>query len=101
MSGRRAGDLAITFVMNVLLVLAFVLLLRLVVEFFGTIAAHDVGGVLVRLTDPLHVPFGLTAPRTPYGGVFDSDAAVTILLLVGIEWMLSLVRASRQRGYSQ
>ena len=95
MRGARATGSAITFVMNALLVLAVLLLLRFVVEFFGALAASDAGRVLVALTDVLHVPLGLTAPRTPYGGVFDSDAAVTILLLLFVEWLLSVVRARR------
>jgi len=101
MRTTRGRELAIAFVMNAVLVLACVLLLRLIVDFFGAIAARDAGRMLVTLTDPLYVPFGLTSPRTPYGGVFDSDIAVTILVLVAFEWLLSLVRAGGQRGYSQ
>ena len=92
MGGARATKLAVTFLANVLLVLALVLLLRVVVEFFGALAAHSAGRALVALTDPLHLPLGLTAPRTPYGGVLDSDAAVTILAILLVEWLLSVVR---------
>jgi len=77
---------------NVVLLLAIALIARVVIAFFGVLAATDLGSVVVELTEYVTPPLGVTSPRTPYGGVFDSDAAITAVALLLIEWILSVVR---------
>ncbi len=93
MSGSSSLRLLLTIVMNVLFVVAIAVTGRLVVEFFGAIAATTFGDALIRVTDLLVPPFGLPVVRTPYGGVFDVDAAVTVVLLLLFEWALSVARS--------
>ena len=92
MTGRRASRIAIDIAMNIVLAFALILLARVVVEFFGAIAAAGPVRGFVRLTEPLVPPLGLPSPRTPYGGIFDASAAVTVFVLVLLEWFLSVIR---------
>jgi hypothetical protein len=89
-SSRPRGVL--TVVMNVLVFVAILLTIRLVVMFFGQIASQEWAKTVVSVTDLVVVPFGIDAIKTPYGGVFDANAALTILLVLVIEWVLSLIR---------
>ena len=77
--------------MNVAFALAIALAIRLGVAFFGGISSSWVGELVIHLTDPLVLPFGIEAIKTPYGGVFDVDAALTIGVLLIAEWLLALV----------
>jgi len=83
----------LTVAMNALFILAALLTARVAVEFFGALAGTTLGAAIVAATDYFVLPLGLVAPRTPYGGVFDTDAAVTVVVLLVAEWLLSLVRA--------
>lgn len=83
----------ITIVMDALVVVAIAETARLVVRFFGQLAAQGWGEALIALTNPVTIPFGIEAIKTPYGGIFDVDAAVTIAVLLVIEWILSIVRS--------
>lgn len=78
--------------MNVLILVAILLTVRLVVMFFGQIASLEWTKTYVSVTNLLVIPFGIEAIKTPYGGVFDANAALTILLLLVVEWVLSLAR---------
>ena len=40
----------------------------------------------------LVIPFGVEAIKTPYGGIFDVDAAIMVALLILVEWVLSILR---------
>jgi len=82
----------VTVVMNLLIVVAIALTVRLVVMFFGVIAAKEWAKAIVSITNLLVIPFGIEPIKTPYGGVFDANAALTILLVLVAEWVLSLVR---------
>lgn len=82
----------LTVVMNVLILVAILLTVRLVVMFFGQIASLEWAKTYVSVTNLLVIPFGIEAIKTPYGGVFDANAALTILLLLVVEWVLSLAR---------
>jgi hypothetical protein len=79
--------------MNILIVVAIALTVRLVVVFFGQLAAQGWGETVVALTNPVVIPFGVDAIKTPYGGVFEVNAALTIVALLAIEWILSGVRS--------
>lgn len=82
----------ITIVMDILVVWAVVLLAHLVVAFFGIFASTTWGAQLLKLTSLAVLPVPVADISTPYRGVFDAAAAVTIgILLVG-EWVLSVVR---------
>lgn len=93
MSERAPLRTALTIVMDILVVLSVALLVRLVVLFFGQLAAQGWAEAIVALTDPLTIPFGVDAIKTPYGGVFDVDTALTICTLLLVEWLLSLGRS--------
>ncbi len=88
----RSGRTLLTVVMNLLVIVAIALTVRLVVEFFGALASTDWGKVVVSITNLIVIPFGIEPIKTPYGGVFDANAALTILLALIVEWVLGLVR---------
>lgn len=91
MSSKPARTIVTVF-MNVLIAIAIVLTARLVVEFFGQLAAQQWGKALVALSTPLMIPFALEGIKTPYGGVFDVTAAVMIVVVLAAEWILSGIR---------
>lgn len=93
MSSGKPLRTILTIIMDILVVIAIALTLRLIVEFFGSLAATSVGKAIVALTNPVTIGFGLEAIKTPYGGIFDVDAALTAVVLLLAEWVLSLVRA--------
>lgn len=83
----------IAIVMNVLVIVAIALTVRMVVVFFGQLSALGWGATVKALTAPLIVPFGVAAIKTPYGGSFDVNAALTVVVVLGIEWVLSGIRS--------
>ncbi|MBE0475732.1 MAG: hypothetical protein IBX62_01330 [Coriobacteriia bacterium] len=91
MAGRPVRTL-ITVVMDILVVVAVALTIHLVVGFFGTIAQQEWARALLGLTRWLVLPLGLEPVETPYGGVFDVDATVSIVAVLIGEWVLSIVR---------
>ncbi len=82
----------ITVVMDLLVVVAVVVAIRIVVEFFGTLAAQAWGKSLLSVTRYLVLPLGLAPIPTPYGGHFDVNAAATVLVLLAAEWALGIAR---------
>ena len=90
-SGSQAVRTLITIIMDVLIAVAVVLAARMIVEFFGVLATQSWGEALIALTDPLVLPV-FEPVKTPYGGAFSPGAALTIALLVAVEWVLSIVR---------
>ncbi len=92
MSSKPARTI-VTFFMNVLIAIAIVLTARLVVEFFGQLAAQQWGKALIALSHPLIIPFGLEGIKTPYGGVFDVNAGMMVVLVLAVEWLLSGIRS--------
>ena len=82
----------LTIVANVLVVLAIAEAVRLVVLFFGGIADSNVGELVIRLTDPITIPFALDPITTPYGGVFDVDTALTAVVMLLAEWIVTAIR---------
>jgi type III secretory pathway component EscS len=79
-------------VMDILWVVAVALVVRIVVAFFGTLAASDLGAKYLELSRYLVIPFGVDAIATPYAGSFDVDATITVGLLLLVEWGLSALR---------
>jgi len=88
-SAARTG---VTVLMDLLVAVAVVSLAHLVIRFFGAFATASWGASLVRLTRYAVLPLGISDIATPYAGAFDGNAAVTVLVLLGIEWALGLVR---------
>ena len=83
----------ITIVMDILIICAVAVTLRLGVRFFGQFAAQDWGKAVVAFTSALVFPFGFHSIKTPYGGVFDVSAALMVILYLVIEWVLAGIRA--------
>ena len=77
---------------NALLVVAVVLVAGIVVRYFGVVASRPGGETLLALSGLLVVPFGFPEVHSLYGGVFDTDAALTLALVLLAEWGLSAVR---------
>jgi len=92
MSSRPAKTL-ITVVMDILVVIAAVLTATLVIVFFGQLASQPWAHSLVALTKPLIIPFGIAPIKTPYGGIFSVNIALTVVVLLAVEWVLSEVRS--------
>lgn len=82
----------ITVVMNVLVVVAILLTVRVVVRYFGVMGSTGWGEAAVVASDPLLVNAGIEDVRSPYSGVFDANATISILVILAIEWLLSVVR---------
>lgn len=83
----------ITIVMNILVVIAVALTIGLIIRFFGSLAATTWGETIVRLTDLVTLPAGVADIKTPYGGAFDVNGAITVGVTLLAEWLLSLVRS--------
>ena len=79
--------------MDVLIACAVAVTARLCVGFFGQLAALGWGKAILAFTKMLVIPFGFHAIKTPYGGVFDVNAAATIGVLLVAEWILSGIRS--------
>lgn len=98
-SGRGSSAIRtlVTVVMDILVIVAVILVVHLVIVFFGQLAAQPWAKSVVDVTGRAILPLGIAGVRTPYGGVFDVNAAVTVLILLGIEWVLGGVRGTLQR----
>jgi hypothetical protein len=91
MAGRGFGTL-LTVVIYALIAVAVLLAIRQFVIFSGDIAARSWALAYNALTKPLVIPFGATPIKTPYGGRFDVNNALTIVVAILVEWALSAVR---------
>ena len=92
-SSSRALYTVLTIVMNLLIACAVTVTLRLLVEFFGQLAHADWGKAVIAYASPLVIPFGAHPVKTPYGGFFDLNAALTIGVYLLLEWVISSVRS--------
>jgi hypothetical protein len=81
----------ITVAIDLFIVVAIALTARLCIVFFGQLAAQDWGKTVIALTDRLVIPFGVSAIKTPYGGRFEVTAALTIVAILLVEWLLSSI----------
>ena len=82
----------LTVVIYALIAVAVALAIRQFVIFSGDIAARSWAQAYNALTKNLVVPFGASSIKTPYGGRFDVNNALTILAAILVEWALSVVR---------
>lgn len=93
MSASSRARPLMTIAMNVVLAVAIVLAVRVVIEFFGALAASPPGAAVVDATAFLVPDLGISHMRTPYGGIFEPEAAFVIGALLLIEWALALARS--------
>jgi hypothetical protein len=82
----------ITVVANVLVVVALLLAVRLIALFTAQFTASGWGSVVITATNFLVIPFGFAGIKTPYGGYFSVNTAVTIVVVLIVEWVLTRVR---------
>lgn len=92
MASSKGVRALLLIIMDVFFLVAVFIAARIVVEFFGSLAGATAGEMYVDLTRYIVIPFGAAPIDTPYGGVFDIDATVTVALILGIEWMLGAMR---------
>jgi hypothetical protein len=88
-------------IMDVLVVLAALVCARLVIAFFGVLAASGIGSWYLTLTGALVPPIaGTWILRSPYGGVFSMDAAILVVLLLLAEWLVAMLgsRSTERTG---
>lgn len=91
-SASSAARTAITLLMDVLVAVAVMGLAHLVVAFFGSVSSSVWGKGLLGITGLFVLPLGIAPMPTPYAGIFDVNAAATVVALLGAEWVLGLVR---------
>jgi hypothetical protein len=90
--GGRGVRLVLTIVIDALIILAVALAIQLVIVFTHEIASQEWARAYVAFTKQLVIPFGARTIKTPYGGVFDVNCALTIVVALIAEWGLSAVR---------
>lgn len=78
--------------MDILVLLAVCLTIGVVVRFFGALANTPVGESYLRFVSVITLPLGIAPVNTPYGGQFDVSGAVTVGIVLVIEWALSIAR---------
>lgn len=93
MSQSKPLRTVLTIVMDILVAVAIAVTIRLVIDFFGQLSSQVWGKAISALTQPLIVPLGIEAIKTPYGGVFNVNAAFSVVLFLLAEWLLSVVRS--------
>jgi len=79
-------------IVNVFVVLAVAMVVVTAVRFFGAISAHPVGQIIVDLGSMITIPLGINLIKTPFGGVFDANAALTAGIFLLVEWLASALR---------
>lgn len=79
--------------MNVLVVIAVIVTTRVVVGYFGMLSGSRVGAIYLSATSFLVLPIGFPDVRSLYGGVFEFNAAMTVIICLGLEWILSVWRS--------
>jgi hypothetical protein len=93
-STSTPARVAVTAIMDALILVAVLLVAAIVVAFFGTLAGTGVGQGIMRIASYLTLPIGLDPIATPYGGEFLTNATATVLIALIAEWLLS---GARQR----
>jgi hypothetical protein len=76
--------------MDAALVLAVLVLMRMLVGYFGTTSVAPAGHYFLAITSPLVPPVaGGHSMPTPYGGQFSLDATAVIVILLFVEWVFA------------
>ena len=90
----RTDSVPLRVFMDILLVLAVLVFVRLVVSFFGVLAVSNAGAWYLTATRALVPPIaGAWSIRSPYGGVFSVDAGIVIVGLLVAEWLFAVASA--------
>lgn len=88
----KGARTAVTIIMDALILIALLLAARLIIVFFGQLASQDWGKAIVQLAGYVTIPLGLDSYHNQYGGSFDVNAGISMLIVLLAEWMLSAVR---------
>jgi uncharacterized protein YggT (Ycf19 family) len=88
----RGFRLILTILVDAIIIIAVVLALRLLVVFSDRIHAQSWAQAIDALTAHLVIPFRMRQIQTPYGGYFDVNAALTVVLAILAEVGLSAAR---------
>jgi len=90
--GGRVVRGVLSICVNILLVVAVFLAIRIVVVFFGQLASQGWSQAVVSVTNYAVIPAGFGNIKTPYGGSFDVNAAISVVAVLFVEMVLSAVR---------
>jgi hypothetical protein len=88
----KAVHTVLSIVVWVLILVLVALSIRQVILFSGQVASQDWAMAFRMFADNLVIPFDQQDVRSPYGGKFDVDNALTIVLVLVAEWGMSRVR---------
>ncbi len=75
--------------MDALVVIAAGLAFRVVVQYFGVLAGTTLGSAYLRVSAIFVLPLGLSDVRSLYGGSFDANAALTVIICLIAEFGLA------------
>ncbi|MCL4079037.1 hypothetical protein MX659_05485 [Coriobacteriia bacterium Es71-Z0120] len=89
---QRIVRLLLTACMDLLVLVAVAATAGMVVRFFGSLASSALGESVLPILAAVRLPLGLGGIKTPYGGIFDLDAAATVAAALFVEWALAGVR---------
>jgi hypothetical protein len=89
---RVVVRLALTILMNLLLVASGLLLARIVIAFFARVGSAPWAASFMDLTAPYVPALGFHAIGTPYRGVFDFNAAASLVSVMAAEWAVTFLR---------
>lgn len=89
---------AITVLTDVLFAWAAVLALSMVIRFFGALSASLAATAFLRFADRLAFPIDAPVVATPYGGSFEVAVAYTVLVLLVVEWLVTVFRRRVRTG---
>jgi hypothetical protein len=92
MPTSRAARGLLLALMDMVLVVAVLLVVRIVVAFFGQLAGSPAGEAYLSATALLSPRLGVSPVPSPFGGAFDTGAAILCGGLLIIEWILSVAR---------
>jgi len=79
-------------VVGIFVVVMLVLLTRLIVEFFGALHTGPFYAQLKAITRYVVLPLPVAGFKTPYGGTFDVRAALSIVIYLIAEYLLTALR---------
>lgn len=91
-SGARVLRNLIGVVVAVVVVAMLGLLARVVFQFFGALQSGGFHDALMTYTAPVVLPIPVGNPATPYGGVFDLRATLSLLVFLVVEFLLTGLR---------
>jgi UDP-N-acetylmuramyl tripeptide synthase len=88
----KAVHALLSLVVWLLILVLIALSIRQVIVFSAQLASQDWAKAFRMLADNLVIPFNQPDVRSPYGGKFDVDNALSVALVLVAEWGMSRVR---------